>query len=167
MTFTRQSKCTNGYTLIELSLFMGLFSIILVVLTTLFSELVQKQLEMQSMSDVETDNAYILSRLQYDLGRADQVMTPANSGSTTNQLVFEVDGIIYTYQLNGDVLELAGNGEALQMNNSRTQISGMTFQRLGNPSGNPSIKIHIDIISKTLESAGPRQIGIDTTLGTR
>jgi len=52
---TQSPKFKKGFTLIELSLFMGLFSIILLVLTTIFAELVQKQLEIQSMSAVEAD----------------------------------------------------------------------------------------------------------------
>jgi len=157
----------KGFTLIELSLFMGLFSIILLVLTTIFAELVQKQLEIQSMSAVESDKSYILSRLEYDLGRADAITIPAGTGDTSAQLELDIDGNSYTYQLNGTALETDNNGDVQRLNNTRTEVSNLSFQRIENSGGVPTIAISMDIISVVQEASGKRSTTIDTTLGIR
>ena len=164
---TQSPKFKKGFTLIELSLFMGLFSIILLVLTTIFAELVQKQLEIQSMSAVEADKSYILSRLQYDIGRADSITIPANAGDSSPELALEIDGSTYTYQLSGLALVADDNGDVQRLNNVRTELSNLQFQRVENSGGVPTIAISMDIISAVQEASGQRSTTIDTTLGIR
>ncbi len=157
----------KGFTLIELILFMGLFSIILLVLTTIFAELVQKQLEIQSMSAVESDKSYILSRLKYDFGRADTITIPAGTGEISTELELDIDGSSYTYQLNGTILETDNNGDVQRLNNTKTEVSGLSFQRIENSGGVPTITISMDIISAVQEASGKRSTTIDTTFGMR
>lgn len=163
----KQQNYKRGFTLIELILFMGLFSIILLVLTSIFAELMQKQLEIQSMSSVESDKSYILSRLEYDIGRADTIIAPASAGDSTETLVLEIDGNTVTYNLNGTDFELDNAGDIQKLNNVRTAISNVTFQRIGNSGGTPTIDLHMNITSIVSEASGPRDTEINTTLGGR
>jgi len=160
-------KTTKGFTIIELILFMGLFSIILLVLTTLFGEIVQKQLELQSMSDVESDGAYIFSKLEYDIARADGVIFPVASGDSENSLVLDIGGTTYTYNLVGDKLQLDAGGETFDLNNARTEITNIGFQRLGNPGSTTTIKTTLDLRSLTKEASGQRSTQIQSTFGLR
>ncbi|KKQ36613.1 MAG: hypothetical protein US54_C0062G0008 [Candidatus Roizmanbacteria bacterium GW2011_GWA2_37_7] len=157
----------SGFSLIELSLFMGLFSIILLVLITIFVELAQKQLEIQSMSSVESDKSYILSRLEYDISRADAIAIPGASGDSSDELELTIDGATYTYRLTGTVLETDNNGDVQRLNNIRTEITNLSFQRIGNPSGVPSVQVYMDIASTFAETSGPRSTAIATTFGIR
>lgn len=163
----KNKKSQKGFTLIELILFMGLFSIILLVLTTLFGEIVQKQLELQSMSDVESDGAYIFSRLEYDIARADNVVFPVSSGETQSSLVLDMNGTDYTYEIVGNKLQLTAGAEIFDLNNPRTQISGLTFQRLGNPGGTPSVKVGLTVGSLTQEASDQRSTQIESSFGLR
>ena len=155
----------KGFSLIELVLFMGLYSIVLLVLTTLFAEIVQKQLELQSTTSVETDHTYILSRLNYDFNRADSVIIPDVIGDVSEQLTLVIEGIEYTYSVNGTAFELSGNGGTFQLNSPRTEVSDVTFQKIGNLSGSPTIKTKLKLNSKVQESSGIKNIDIDTTFG--
>lgn len=155
-------KTNNAFTLIEISLFMGLFSIILLVLTTFFSALVQKQLEIQTMSSVDTDITYILSRLRYDVDRADDVATPAVEGETAPQLVLTIGGSSYTYALSGGTLELTGPLGAQAVSSTRTTISNVSFQRIGVSGGKPTIRVRLTIASTAQTSSGPETNDIDT-----
>ncbi|PIQ73138.1 hypothetical protein COV58_04115, partial [Candidatus Roizmanbacteria bacterium CG11_big_fil_rev_8_21_14_0_20_36_8] len=145
--------------------FMGLYSIVLLVLTTLFAEIVQKQLELQSTTSVETDHTYILSRLNYDFNRADSVIIPDVIGDVSEQLTLVIEGIEYTYSVNGTAFELSGNGGTFQLNSPRTEVSDVTFQKIGNLSGSPTIKTKLKLNSKVQESSGIKNIEIDTTFG--
>jgi len=157
----------HGFTLIELSLFMGLFSIVLLVLTTVFGELIQKQLEIQSTSAVESDKSYILSRLEYDIGRSDSRTIPATLGESSTELELRIDGNPYIYRLDGIVLEIDNNGEILRLNNVRTAISDLSFQSIGNIGGIPTINTQMTITSLAEEASKIRQATIDTTFGLR
>lgn len=163
----QNAKFKKGFTLIELSLFMGLFSIILLVLTTIFGELIHKQFEIQSTSAVESDKSYILSRLEYDLSRSDLITIPVASGDASTELELEINGSPYSYQLNGAVLEVRNNGEVFRLNNARTEISNLSFQRLGNTGGTSLVKVNMTITSIVKESSGQRNTAIDTTIGIR
>jgi len=146
---------------------MGLFSIILLVLTTIFAELVQKQLEIQSMSAVESDKSYILSRLEYDIDQADTIIIPSGIGEVSPTLQLDIDGNLLSYQLDGTALELNINGTSQRLNNIRTAISNLSFQRIENSGGIPTITIYMDIASTVQEASGQRQTIINTTLGRR
>ena len=127
----------------------------------------KKQLEIQSMSAVESDKSYILSRLEYDLGRASAVTIPAGTGDISTELELDIDGNSYTYQLNGTILETDNNGDVQRLNNTRTEISGLSFQRIENSGGVPTVTIYMDIISAVQEASGKRSTTIDTTFGMR
>ena len=82
------NKNTNqkGFTLIELIIFMGLFSIIITILTSLFAATVQQQMSTQALSSSESDAAYLLARLEYDIDRATSVNEPFAIGETSSNL---------------------------------------------------------------------------------
>lgn len=162
---TKKNK--NGFTLIELVLFMGLFSILLVILTTVFTALVQKQLEIQSISSVESDRDYILSRLKYDISRASAIQIPETPGETTQQLVLVIDGQTTIYELQNSALELTINNDTQRMNNVNTNISNLIFTRVGNASGTAQVKVTLTIESNILEAYGQRSASINTFLGLR
>lgn len=162
----KQSR-SSGFTLVELLIFIGLFSVILLVLSSLFSSIVQQQLENQGMSSVETDSAYLLSRFAYDVGRADAIVTPVANGETSQVLVLEINGQQYEYSMSGDTLQLttASGGGALTSN--RTIVSNLQFQKIGNESGVPTVQVRMTLSSRAENSTGRETATINTTFGLR
>ena len=110
MNITKQGTNIQraGFTLVELLLYMGLLTVFLTGLTTLFVASLETQLEGQAVSIVAQEGQYLLQRLEYDVYRADAITSPApgNSGSS---LVLSIGGQTYTYQPSGETLELAIN----------------------------------------------------------
>lgn len=139
------NKNKNGFTLLELLIFMGIFSVILVSLTTLFSTIVSQQFENQSFSAAESDKTYILSKLAYDFSEAESVVAPTSNGETSQTLTIMVDGVNNTYSVEDGNLVLNISGESYVLNSSRTKISSISFKRLGEISGKPTIKIVVEM----------------------
>ncbi|MDA1317266.1 MAG: type II secretion system protein [bacterium] len=160
-------KNKKGFTLIELLLFMGLFSVVMLVLTSLFASIVQRQLEVEGTSASESDAAYILSRLQYDLSRTDSVIYPADPGQADDQIDLIIDGETYTYGLNESNLELTTPTDTYVLNGIRTTVSNVLFEHIGNTSGKPTIRITIDITSLATDASGPQTATINTTISLR
>ncbi len=157
----------RGFTLVELLIFMGLFSVILLVLSSLFASIVQQQLETQGMSAVETDATYLTARLQYDFDRADDIVLPEISGDTSDSLTLVIGGLDYTYSLTGTTLEMTTPSGTVSLTSPRTQVSDVSFHRVGNDSGVPTIEVLITLSSTAVNSTGSETRIIDTSYATR
>ena len=156
-----------GFTLVELLIYMALLSIFLITLTGIFVNIMEVQLESDATSAVDQDGRFILSRLAYDINRAQNVTNPSGLGSTTSNLDFTIPGISYSYSLNANNLQLSENGQPSNLNSSETQVSNLTFQRIGNLLGKHTFKIQFTITSKTQRPSGPETKTFTTTIGLR
>lgn len=161
------TKRTKGFTLIELSLFMGMFSIILLILLQIFTALMEKQLEVESTSAVESDRVYILSRLAYDITRADSITLPAAVGQQGDTLSLVIDGKNYTYTKTANNIILNTDLDTNTLNSFRTSVPDLRFQRIGNTGGKNAIHVSYTIESIIDTPQGRETKSIDTTIGTR
>jgi hypothetical protein len=59
--------------------------------------------------------------------------------------VLTINGSTYTYSINNDRLELDVDGSSEYLTSSKTAISGLSFQKLGNTGGKGSIKYSFTI----------------------
>lgn len=157
----------NGFTLIELMLFMAMFSVILIVLSSLFSAIVEKQLETESVSAVENDSKFIIARMLYDISRADSMTTPATLGAQSASLSLVISGITYTYAISGGNLQLTQGVQTDDLNGVGSTISGLNFTRLGNTTGKHTIQVTYTVTSDTVLPSGPETKTISTVIGTR
>lgn len=159
----------KGFTLVELLLFMAMFSVILIVLSNLFSAIVEKQLETESVSAVESDSKYIMTRLIYDISRADSITTPATLGASSSTLSLVIGGVTYTYALSSGNLQLTQGVQTNILNSFGSTISDPNFIRLGNtgPSGKHNIRVSYTVTSKALQISGPEIKTVNTLIGTR
>lgn len=138
-----------GFTLVEISLYLALFSILVVALSDIFLTILDLQTFSQTQSSVAADAQFTTARLQYDLSQADQVLTPANPGDTSSELVYTLDGETYTYRVVSSILEVSGPETATAVSDLNTLVSDLSFKRLGSPSGTNSIKASYQLLSLT------------------
>jgi prepilin-type N-terminal cleavage/methylation domain-containing protein len=161
----------KGFTMVELLLYMGIFSILLVVLMQLFGSILDVHLESQATSSVSQDGNYIFSRLSYDVRQATAIASPS-LGASGSTLQITGGSANYTYSLSGNNLMLTNNttGTTDQLNSTNTTISSVTFKTLGNGAvGNKStVQVIMTVKSKTLRKGGVNQTKtFQTTIGVR
>lgn len=157
----------NGFSLIELLLYMGLFSIFLITLTQIFSSALELKLESESTSTVQQDSRYIFQRLSYDINRADSITTPAAIGTQGQLLSLVISGQTYSYTLSGNNFTLTNPSGTFQLNGFNTRVTNLSFLRVGNSGGKNSIQISYTINSLTIQNKGTETKTIQTTLGIR
>lgn len=157
----------NGFTLVELLVYMTIFSVFIVLLTNTFVTILDAKLESESISSVEQDGNTILNRLTYDISHASAITTPASLGQQTNMLLVTVNGIDYTYSLSGNNLIITSGGQSNQLNGYNTAISNLSFQRIGNVGHNPTVKLSFTITGNILKHSGNDVINFSTTISTR
>lgn len=128
----KNNKNQKGFTLIELVLYMGLFSIFLLVTLELFSSIFDIQVESQATSSVNTDGRYMVQKFTYDVGRASSILTPASLGTASASLTLIIDGENINYYLDSGNLMLENEtaGTVDQINTSESSVSDLSFLTL-------------------------------------
>jgi type II secretory pathway pseudopilin PulG len=151
---TSDKKGTQGFTLVELLLYIGIFSMLIIMMFQLLATIFNTQLESTSTSSIDQDRIYLMSKFSYDLGRATSVLMPASYGQTTTSLQLNIGGVTYSYALSGNdlVLTNASTGVAAHLNSAGSTISNISFTKLGDINGkqNDTVTITFTIVSKDL-----------------
>ncbi len=142
----------NGFTIVELLLYIGLLTIFMTIVTRLFTGITDEQLSAEAAGAVEQDSRFLYNRFAYDIPRASGIV---NAGSS---LTLVIDGVQISYQLNnGNLLRL---GDAL--NSAGTRISDLSFSQVGK-----SVQMKFTITSTTQTVRGADSKTIETTIALR
>lgn len=164
----KDNKTTKkGFTLIEILIYMGILSALLVIFVDMFATLVNKQLEVESDSAIQQDSSYILSKFSYDFGLAKAIVVPAAPGSPSASLKLLLGSSHYDYFLKDGNIISSNSGILNQLNSSETSISNLTFQRLGTGDKNDVIQLKCTMTSTVKKQSGYEVIQFATTLGIR
>jgi hypothetical protein len=162
-------RTQKGVTLVELLLYMGIFTILLTTLTSIFVSALDVQSESQATSSVEQDGNYILARLSYDIHRAQSIAIPATNGTTGNSFRIVIGGINYTYSVDGnDNLILTENTGTYNLNNYNSEVSNFSVRRLGNTGGvEDALEISFTVTSRVRRTSGIETRDFHTNLSLR
>ncbi len=126
----------KGVTLIEFILYIGIFSILLVVLFQLLSSVFDVQVESQSTSSLAEDGLFLLNRINYDIQSANKITTPGSSGSSSATLVLDMKTSNYTYKITSGNLVITDSLSGTdQLNSLNTSVSNLNFTRLSDTKG--------------------------------
>lgn len=163
-------KFQSGFTMLELLLYMGIFSILLIVLMQLFGSILATHIESQATSSVDQDGNFILARLAYDIHNSSSISgsncTWSVGSATPCQLILSNNW--YTASLGN--LSLTENGYTDVVNSVNTTIKSITFTTLSNTAvgSKPSVQIVTILQSKTQRQGGRLQEQtFQTTVATR
>lgn len=156
-----------GFTLVELLLYMGLLTIILGVMTSIFTAIIDMQVGAQSTSNATQDGRYIYSRLIYDINTADSVQSPLLLGSTSAVLTLTKSGTQYSYLLTSGNLVQDDGTNANALNSFGTYVSDLSFERIGNISGKHTFRIIFTVTSRAEIDGTPESKIFQTTAGLR
>lgn len=163
--FLWRRSLRKGFTLIELVLYMGMMSILVGVLGMIFATIVDVQLESEAASSVDQDGRYILSKLLYDTKSATTIVEPSDPGETSSTLQMNINGVGYTYSVNaGGNLQVVNNYGSNTLNGFDSQVSNVSFQRIGNGSGSDTLRFNFTVTSRTQRPSGPESRDFQTTL---
>ena len=157
----------KGTTLVELLIYLGLVTVLLAVLTQIFVGILDVQLSSSSVSVVEQDSRFILSRLAYDIERADTISIPGTVGTQSNNLQMMINGISYSYTISNGNLVLSRLSNNYALNSFDTSISNVTFKRVGNGVNNDTIQMSFTTKSDIVVNDQYETKIINTTFGMR
>lgn len=160
-------KQNSGFTLVELIIYMGLLTMLILIFTQIFTSILDNQLSSESNSQVAEDGRYIYSRFIYDVNRAQAITLPANLGDTSSSLILTIDGQTYTYASDSGNLIITEPTGSNALNGFGTRISDLQFTRIGNVNGKHTVKINFTIVSN-ISLHGTSELKVfQTTAGLR
>ena len=164
------NKFKLGYTLVELLVFMGIISILLVMISNMFASIVDVREESESISAIEQDGNHILARFAYDIPRAQTINSPASLGQNGSTLDISIDGINNLYNTSNGIRTSTNNYGVLQLNSANTSVSDLNFLRLGNTDDTEredTIRVSFTVTSRIVRVSGPESKNFQTTVGLR
>jgi prepilin-type N-terminal cleavage/methylation domain-containing protein len=172
----RRKSARKGFTLIELVIYVGIFSILIGVMSAMFGSILDVQLESESTSSVDQDGRYLLSKLTYDFktmnpalssSDPDKIDPPKNPGDTSPTLKMRLNSVDYVYSLNSSnnlQVQNVSTGETNILNSVGTSVTGLSFQRIGSGGSNDTIRVNFTVKSRTLRTTGYESRSFQTTL---
>jgi len=167
MTYLLKKNSSQGFTIIELLVYMGILSILLFILTDIFVATLNVKSESESQAAVHQDGRYILAKLMYDINQASSVSSPSYS-TYSDSLTIVINNSVKTYNSLGDKLYITEDlTESNLLNSIDTQISDLKFTNLGNNPGKSTIQISFTLTSKMIKNTGPEVESFQTTIGLR
>ncbi len=141
----RQQHSDKGFTLVELIIYMGLLTVMVLVFTDIFTSIIDNQLSSENTSSVADDGRYIYSRFIYDVNRADAILTPSGFGSSSASLVLVINGVTTTYEAtNGSLLVTTPSGSTA-LNGYGSSIDSLLFTKVGTPSAEDTVQINFTV----------------------
>lgn len=161
----KKKTLQSGFTLVELLIYMGLFSIMIFLISDVLFAALDVQLSSRSTSSADQDSRYIFNKLSYDIHGADDVTLPMETSSPSSVLRLQRNGQEYTYELNNANLVVRSASQTNQMNSFDTDVSDLSFVRVGGEKG--TILVTFTVTSKTADKNGPDSVTNTTAIGQR
>lgn len=142
---------------------MGLLSILVGILSTIFVSIIDTELDSRATSNVEQDGKFILARLAYNVQSSSAILAPA-IGSPSGSLQIRRNSIDYTYSLNNGNLQVASASATDNLNSTNTSVSNVTFLRVGDGDADDTIRVNFTVTSRT-QAVNNETRSFQTTLG--
>jgi type II secretory pathway pseudopilin PulG len=143
----------DGFTLLELLLYISITSIILLVIIGLLYQIIQGQIKNRTVREVEQQGTEITEIITYYIRNSTGVQEPT-PGNTSDQLILNMDDpAVDPVQFSSDgqnvTIQKAGD-PAIPLSNSRLTVPTFNFDNLGT-TNNDSIKINMTLEHKNPE----------------
>lgn len=159
----------KGFTLIELTIYMGILALLISVLSSILGSIVDVQLQSKANSSVDQDERYLLAKFSHDMAASSATLIPANPGDQSSTLQLTINSINYTYSLDSNnnlqiVNDITNQTDVL--NSYDTSVSNLLFTRIGSGDSNDTIEVSYTLTSRTKDTSGQQETkSYQTTLG--
>lgn len=167
-------KTQQGFSLIEMIIYMGLTAILIAVMSQVFIATLGLRLESEHTTSVQQDGRFIMARMRYDVRRAKNITAPPlGSASSSMTLVIPENGSDTVYQLawSGNDLTLSDGTHSSILNSNRTLITNFSVTHMGNSgqnaTGSGMISVTLGLAGNTDLEPGQQAMELHSTIGQR
>jgi len=167
-------KKNNGFSTIELILYIGLTGMLLGVMSQVFLAIVGVRSSSTQTTAVQQDSRFLLARLAYAVRRADDIVSPQigeASSSMTLRTSESGNTITERYYWDGQNIWVTNASQSSQLNSNRTVVTSFSLSRNGTsltePTGTDTITVSLSLEGNAEVTTGQQSISVQTTVGQR
>ncbi len=138
----------TGFTLIEVLLYVGIFSILLISTSVFVATLLESRIKNQTIAEVEQQGLQVMQIITQTVRNATSINTPSQGASGTFLSVDTYSGVLNptVFDLLGGTIRITeGIGSAIVLANSRVSASALTFRNLSRASTPSIIRIQFTL----------------------
>jgi type II secretory pathway pseudopilin PulG len=143
----------KGYTLIELLIFVTIFSITIIAFVGVLVVIVRIQAQQSSTGSVQEESAALLQQLQYYVQNSSLVNIPIDAAPTSTLSLrmssSSIDPTTVTINASGMVYLQQGSGTTTPLTSSRVKVSNLSFVRHTNPPSHDTVSISFTMANNT------------------
>jgi type II secretory pathway component PulJ len=135
----------SGFSLVEMIIYIGIVSIILVAMSTFLITLLKLRIQNQAMAEVEGQGVQIMQTITQSIRNSSTINSPTQgtSANSTSLEVSTVENDPTLFELDNGIVKITeGVANSVALHNSLVNASSLTFQNLSrdNTSGIISIQ---------------------------
>lgn len=167
-------KKQDGFSLIELILYMGLTSILIGLMSQVFLAILSVRVESANTSGVQQDGRYIMTRLGHDIRKADAILSPGlGIASSSMTLILTESGVpqTYRYEWDGETLMVFAGANSVSLSSNRSMVTDFSVTRIGNSAtvedANDTLSITLVVAGNSQIEAGQQSLELHTTVSLR
>lgn len=136
-------RTSSGLTLLELLIFVGIFSMIIIAFMAVFTTISVINLRSSSATEVASQTQFLLQTIQYYVGQSSAVDITADTATTTLKLRMQNSAIDPTIiSLSGSTVTLQqGGGQVKNLTSGKVNVTSLQFTRRTNPPGHDSVAV--------------------------
>lgn len=155
----------RGYTLIELLVYLGIFTIIIGVISTLVIQTLNYNLQSTADSALAQTTRNLFFDFSQTIRRSTNVSSPA-LGFSANRLELNNGQVIY--QLNAaQRLEKTESGETALLTPTNIRVNSLNFEHLGNPGDRSTIRLTLSLEASSAALNPVQSQTLQTTVSLR
>ncbi len=147
----RRLKIQNGFTVVELLVYIGLLTVLLLVLLDIFVTTLNFKLQSESTSSLNQDARMIMANLNYNIYNSHSAVVVSSSK-------LSLDSGAKVYELSDGNLLL----NSVRLNGQNTKVDSISFTKIAD-----TIKVSYTVESLIITSGAVRTQTVDSTIGLR
>ncbi len=134
----------QGFTLVELVLYIGISSVVLFATSLFLSTLLAARIKNQTIAEVEQQGLYVMTSITQALRNADTIGAPTQGASAASLTIHTYPGASdpTIFDLSGGTIRITeGSNAPIALSNSRVIASVLTFQNFSRTNTPGTIRI--------------------------
>ena len=143
-----QMQKQNGFTLIETVIYVGIATILLSLIVSLYYDMQSARLKQQSIAEVEGQGLATLTLMTQTIRNAQVITVPATSTSATSLSVttYLASTTPTIFDVSAGVLRVKeGAGAVVPLTSTQVYVSALTFQNLSRPLTSGTVKFQFTL----------------------
>ncbi|HEY9586208.1 MAG TPA: prepilin-type N-terminal cleavage/methylation domain-containing protein [Candidatus Paceibacterota bacterium] len=160
----KQCRKSDGFTLIEIVIYTGLFSLVMALVLTAFFQIYGSQSQNQERIEVDSEANFIMQKIFWALSGAQTINQPALSATSSvlsvNKYNFAGNPLVFDL-MDGKIRLSRASAAAAPFSNDFVKISKLEFKH--NPSQD-NVPESVNIILSVIASSSVRAVVSSTTL---